>query len=28
VASWAWDFGDGSTGTGRTASHTYAKAGT
>jgi large repetitive protein len=28
VASWAWNFGDGSTGTGSTASHTYAAAGT
>ncbi|MGY1779068.1 PKD domain-containing protein [Geodermatophilus sp. SYSU D01036] len=28
VASWAWDFGDGAAGTGRTASHTYATAGT
>ncbi|MFE4467796.1 PKD domain-containing protein [Leifsonia sp. NPDC056824] len=28
VASWAWDFGDGSTGAGSTASHTYAAAGT
>ena len=28
VASYAWDFGDGSTGTGVTASHTYAAAGT
>jgi PKD repeat protein len=28
VASHAWDFGDGSTGTGATASHTYARAGT
>lgn len=28
VASWAWDFGDGSTGSGSTASHTYAAAGT
>ncbi|MGY2064502.1 PKD domain-containing protein [Blastococcus sp. SYSU DS0619] len=28
VAGWAWDFGDGSTGTGTTASHTYAAAGT
>ncbi|TFV53000.1 PKD domain-containing protein [Blastococcus sp. TF02A_35] len=27
VVSWAWEFGDGRTGTGRTASHTYAKAG-
>lgn len=28
VASYAWDFGDGTTGTGRTASHTYSAAGT
>ncbi|HEY3438700.1 MAG TPA: PKD domain-containing protein [Actinotalea sp.] len=28
VASYAWDFGDGATGTGVTASHTYAAAGT
>jgi PKD repeat protein len=28
IASYAWDFGDGSTGTGKTASHTYAAAGT
>ncbi|MGY1594183.1 PKD domain-containing protein, partial [Geodermatophilus sp. SYSU D00708] len=28
VASYAWDFGDGATGTGRTASHTYGQAGT
>jgi PKD repeat protein len=28
VASWAWDFGDGATGAGKTASHTYAAAGT
>ena len=28
VASWAWDFGDGSTGTGPRATHTYAKDGT
>ncbi|MFY0407457.1 LamG-like jellyroll fold domain-containing protein [Solicola sp. PLA-1-18] len=28
VASYAWDFGDGTTGTGRTTSHTYAAAGT
>ncbi len=28
VASYAWDFGDQSTGTGRTATHTYATAGT
>ncbi|WP_426625424.1 PKD domain-containing protein [Leifsonia sp. McL0607] len=28
VASWAWGFGDGSTGTGSTVSHTYATAGT
>ncbi|MGH1525255.1 PKD domain-containing protein [Leifsonia sp. L25] len=28
VASYAWDFGDGTTGTGVTASHTYATAGT
>ncbi|MBC3761667.1 PKD domain-containing protein [Quadrisphaera oryzae] len=28
VASYAWDFGDQTTGTGRTASHTYAAAGT
>jgi PKD repeat protein len=28
VASYAWDFGDQATGTGRTASHTYAAAGT
>ncbi|TNM61051.1 PKD domain-containing protein [Streptomyces sp. NP160] len=28
VASYAWDFGDGATGTGRTAQHTYAAAGT
>jgi PKD repeat protein len=28
VASWAWEFGDGSTGTGATPSHTYAAAGT
>jgi PKD repeat protein len=28
IASFAWDFGDGQTGTGATASHTYAAAGT
>jgi PKD repeat protein len=28
IASYAWDFGDGATGTGRTAAHTYASAGT
>ncbi|GAA1627016.1 PKD domain-containing protein [Georgenia ruanii] len=28
IASYAWDFGDGATGTGVTASHTYAAAGT
>ncbi len=28
VTRWAWDFGDGATGTGRTASHDYAAAGT
>ncbi|HEY7815916.1 MAG TPA: PKD domain-containing protein, partial [Nakamurella sp.] len=28
VASYAWDYGDGQTGTGKTASHTYAAAGT
>ncbi|MGY1601003.1 PKD domain-containing protein [Geodermatophilus sp. SYSU D00815] len=28
IASYAWDFGNGQTGTGRTASHTYAAAGT
>ena len=28
VASWAWDFGDGSTGTGATVQHAYAAAGT
>ena len=28
VASWAWDFGDGTQGTGSTAQHTYAAAGT
>ncbi|MDM7855569.1 PKD domain-containing protein [Cellulomonas alba] len=28
VASYAWDFGDGSTGTGAAATHAYAKAGT
>lgn len=28
VASYAWDFGDGETGTGKTATHTYAKSGT
>ncbi|MCU1615891.1 MAG: Conserved secreted protein of unknown function, putative domain [Frankiales bacterium] len=28
VASWAWDFGDGSSGTGKTASHTYTAGGT
>ena len=28
ISSYAWDFGDGSTGDGKTASHTYSKAGT
>ncbi|AMD86746.1 hypothetical protein AXF14_02930 [Actinomyces radicidentis] len=28
IASYAWDFGDGSTGEGKAASHTYAEAGT
>jgi PKD repeat protein len=28
IASWAWDFGDGATGSGRTASHPYTSAGT
>jgi len=28
VASWAWDFGDGTTGTGAVVEHTYAAAGT
>ena len=28
IASYAWDFGDGDTGTGATPSHTYATAGT
>ena len=28
VTSWTWDFGDGTTGTGVTASHTYAASGT
>ena len=28
IAAYAWDFGDGSTGTGKTASHSYATAGT
>jgi PKD repeat protein len=27
VSAWAWDFGDGTTGTGETASHTYSEAG-
>src|SRR5207237_3020741 len=28
IASYAWDFGDGTTGSGKTATHTYAAAGT
>jgi serine protease len=28
IQSWDWDFGDGSTGTGETAMHTYASTGT
>lgn len=28
IASYAWDFGDGDSGTGKTATHTYAEAGT